>query len=163
MEDYGDPFSLQQANNPFKCPEQLSAKKFFEYFQLMIRWKSAFEISNILGVYFKNDTLYLNALSDIRELERVRYTHNAKKQPNDDSSFRHEGGEKNQSLFLSVVKEAFSKPVPTEVLGLLCRLHGRKSEDAEDGKIFCDFDYDCNEEYYQKMLPLVSKLLKAKP
>ena len=161
MEDRSDPFSSQQANNPFKCPEQLSAKKFFEYFQLMIRWRSAFEISNILGVYFKNNTLYLNALSDIRELKRVRYTHNAKIQPNDDSSFRYKGGEKNQSLFLSVVKEAFSKPVPTKVLGLLCRLHGRK--DAEDVKIFCDFDYDCNEEYYQKMLPLVSELLKTKP
>lgn len=163
MELKGNPFLSQQADKPFKCPKQLSAKKFFEYFQLMNRWNTPSEISNVLGVYFKNDTLYLNALSDIRELERIRYTHNAKKQSDDASNFKYSGGEKNRSLFLSVAEEAFSKPVPTKVLGLLCRLHGRKSVDAEDGKIFCDFDYDCNKEYYQKMLPLVSKLLKVKP
>ena len=39
----------------------------FEYCQLILRWRSESEISNILGVYFKSDTLYINDYPFVRE------------------------------------------------------------------------------------------------
>ena len=124
---------------------KLSAKACFEYFQLIARWKSWKEISNILGCYFKSDTLYVHALSDIRELECIRYGHNTKIKTEaiitkcctllkDDNI---------KQTFTSTCNEAFGKHAPTEALKLLCRLHGRNAEDAEN--VVCDFDYDVQE------------------
>ena len=47
--------------------KQLSKKTCFQYFQLTARWRKSCEISNMLGVYFKVDTLYVNTLSDFHE------------------------------------------------------------------------------------------------
>ena len=88
--------------------------------------------------------MYVHALSDIRELKRIRYGHNAK--------IRTEAiaksctllkDENTKQAFTSICNEAFGKSATTEALGLLCRLHGRASEDAKN--VVCDFDYDVQE------------------
>ena len=140
-------------------PQMLSAKACFEYCQLIARWNHPDEISNILGVYFKSDTLYLNALSDIRELKRIRYGHNAK--------IRTEAiaksctllkDENTKQAFTSICNEAFGKSATTEALGLLCRLHGRASKDAEN--VVCDFDYD-EQECAEKLVPALMEFIEA--
>ncbi len=144
----------------FKCPVQLTAKKFFEYLQLVTRWHSTMEISNILGIYFKNNTLYLNALSDIRELKRIRYTHGYRPgkeymECNKDD-FKEES---DKALFEKITEEAFGKPVPTETLGLLCLLHRRPFEDAQNA--VCDFDLSNGwKEWEGKVKPLISNFIK---
>ena len=49
------------------------------------------------------------------------------------------------------------------MLELLCQLHGRPAEDAQN--VVCDFDLDCSsaEEYSQKIESLISVLIKAEP
>lgn len=145
----------------FKCPEQLSTRKFFEYFQLFKRWVSTREISNILGVYFKGNALYLDALSDIRELKRIRYTHNYR--PNEtnmgyDKNYFKE--EKDKTLFEGIAKEAYEKSVPTKTLGLLCLLHRRPFDDAQNA--VCDFDLSSSKkEFDEKVKPLISEYIEA--
>jgi len=165
MEVCGNPILRQQTNNPFKCPGQLSAKKFFEYFQLMDRWHSLVEVSNILGIYFNGNTLYLNALSDIRELERIRYTHNNRQSEksieNMKSTFKEEA---DKALLGKIVEEAYRYSVPTKMLSLLCRLHQREKPDEDAQNVTCDFNLASSEaEWDKKVKPLISKLLKAKP
>ena len=140
-------------------PQMLSAKACFEYCQLIARWKSWHEISNILGVYFKSDTLYVHALSDIRELKRIRYGHNAKI----GTEAIAKGctllkDENTKQAFTSICNEAFGKSATTEALGLLCRLHGRASEDAEN--VVCDFDYD-GQECAEKVDPALMEFIEA--
>ena len=140
-------------------PQMLSAKACFEYCQLIARWDHPDEISNILGVYFKSDMLYVHALSDIRELKRIRYGHNAK--------IRTEAiaksctllkDENTKQAFTSICNEAFGKSATTEALGLLCRLHGRASEDAKN--VVCDFDYD-EQECAEKVEPAFMDFIEA--
>ena len=145
----------------FKCPGKLPAKKFFEYFQLVKRWHSTMEVSNILGVYFKGNTLYINALSDIRELKRIRYTHNYRPDERymkyDKDAFAEE---KNKALFEKIIDEAYKYPVPTEMLGLLCSLHQRQLTDAQ--QVVCDFDLSCSEpEWEEKVKPLILDFIEA--
>ncbi len=131
--------------------ETLSAKACFEYCQLIARWLLADEISNILGVYFRDDTLYINALSDIRELKRVRYGNNSKiggKAITKSCALLEDT--KIRQAFTSICNEAFGRTVPTEALRLLCQLHGRASEDAEN--VVCEFDYD-GQGYAEKVEP----------
>ena len=147
----------------FQGPKKLSAKKFFECFQLCKRWHSAMEVPNILGVYLQGNTLYLNALSDIRELKRIRYTHNYRQSEKDigymKDAFKEEA---DKALFVKIVEEAYRYPVPTKILALLCLLHRRSREDAQNA--VCDFDLCYSkEEWKEKIKPLVSDLLKAKP
>ena len=147
----------------FKCPEQVTAKKFFEYLQLVERWNSTMEISNILGVYFQGDTLYLNALSDIRELKRIRYTHSyrpSKKYMEGNKDDLKE--ESDKALFEKITEEAFGKPIPTKTLGLLCLLHRRSFDDTQN--VVCDFDLaDGKEKWNEKVSPLISEYIEAEP
>ena len=147
----------------FQGPKKLSAKKFFECFQLMDRWHSLAEVSNILGVYLKGNTLYLNALSDIRELKRIRYTHHYRKSEksieNTKSSFKEEA---DKALLGKIVEEAYRYPVPTKMLGLLCRLHQRKNPDEDAQNVVCDFDLaDGKEKWNEKVRPLISDFIEA--
>lgn len=141
----------------------MTAKKFFEYLQLVERWNSTMEISNILGVYFQGNTLYLNALSDIRELKRIRYTHSyrqSKKYIEGNKDDLKE--ESDKALFEKITEEAFVKPVPTETLGLLCLLHRRSFDDAKN--VVCDFDLCSSEkELNEKVRPLISEYIEAEP
>ena len=145
----------------FKCPEQVTAKKFFEYLQLVERWNSTMEIPNILGVYFQGNTLYLNALSDIRELKRIRYTHSyrpSKKYMEGNKDDLKE--ESDKALFGKITEEAFGKPVPTETLGLLCLLHRRSFDDTQN--VVCDFDFsNSRKEWGEKVKPLISDFIEA--
>ncbi len=148
-----------------KCPEQLSAKKFFEYWQLVKRWHSIMEVSNILGVYFKGNTLYINALSDIRELKRIRYTHNrrlSKKEIGyEKDNFKEEA---DKALFGKIIEEAYRYPVPTKMLSLLCRLHQCKNPNEDAKNVVCDFDLaDGKEKWNEKVSPLISEYIEAEP
>ena len=142
--------------------QTLSAKMCFEYCQLIARWESWHEISNILGVYFKSDTLYINTLSDIRELKRIRYGHNAKigtKAIAKSCTLLKD--ENTKQAFTSICNEAFGRTAPTEALGLLCQLHGRASEGAEN--VVCDFDYKGSEEWKAQVKPVISDFIEAEP
>ncbi len=140
-------------------PQMLSAKACFEYCQLIARWDHPDEISNILGVYFKSDTLYLNALSDIRELQCIRYGHNSKISPEAIKKCCDLLKDENtKQTFTSICNEAFEKSATTEALGLLCRLHGRASEDAKN--VVCDFDYD-EQECAEKLVPALMEFIEA--
>lgn len=140
-------------------PQMLSAKACFEYCQLIARWNHPDEISNILGVYFKSDTLYLNALSDIRELQCIRYGHSSKISPEAIKKCCDLLKDENtKQAFTFICNEAFGKSATTEALGLLCRLHGRASEDAEN--VVCDFDYD-EQEYAEKVAPALMEFIEA--
>jgi hypothetical protein len=165
IEVCNDPFLDGAKDFCFKCPEKLPTKKFFEYFQLDDRWHSTREISNILGIYVKGDTLYLNVLSDIRELERIRYTHHHRQSEksieNMKGTFKKEA---DKALLGKIVEEAYRYPVPTKMLSLLCRLHQRKKPDADAQNVTCDFNLASSmEEWNDKVRSLVSKYIKAEP
>ena len=105
------------------------------YWQLYARWGSKHEISNILGVYFEKDpqTIYINTLSDIQGLQRVRYGHEYRptaynrfclnmilnKKSDELKKFKEQGG-------LSVIIDANRKKINPKVLHLLCKLHKRE-------------------------------------
>lgn len=108
----------------------------------------------------------MNALSDIRELERVRYTHNRRLSKEEIGSEKDNFKEEtDKALFERIVEEAYQYPVPTKMLGLLCQLHQRKNPDEDAQNVMCDFDLDCSsaEEYSQKIESLISVLIKAEP
>ena len=143
----------------FACPGQLSSNEIFAYVQLLNRWQSTAEISNILGVYFNGNTLYLNALSDIRELKRIRYTHGPKSWG--DKIFKDLSTlpEDIQEPLRDIFSKASRMPLPTEMLELLCQLHGRPSEDAQN--VVCDFDCKDDEEWKAQVKPVISDFIKA--
>ena len=143
----------------FACPEQLSLNEIFGYVQLLNRWYSTAEISNILGVYFHNKTLYLNALSEIRELKRIRYTHHTKVFGNQILENLGTLPKETQTFLRDIFSQASQMPLPTEMLEFLCQLHGRESKDAKN--VVCDFDCNNDEEWYEKVRPLVSDFIKA--
>ena len=101
--------------------KNLNGNDLFMYWQLTSRWKNGGEIANILGVYFDQNRIYLDALSDIRAQKRIRYGHNLglydveKKAQFEDP----EG----QKMFESIVKKAAERQPDNAVLKLLCKLH----------------------------------------
>lgn len=160
-----EPFFWGLKDFCFKCPKELPAKKFFEYWQLVKRWHSIMEVSNILGVYFKGNTLYINALSDIRELKRIRYTHNrrlSKKEIGyEKDNFKEEA---DKALFGKIIEEAYRYPVPTKMLSLLCRLHQCKNPNEDAKNVVCDFDLCSSEkEWNEKVRPLISEYIEVEP
>jgi len=147
--------------NYFACPEQLSLNEIFAYVQLLIRWQSTAEISNILGVYFNGNTLYLNALSDIRELKRIRYTHGPKSWGDkifEDLSTLPEGI---QNLLRGIFSEASQMSLPKDMLELLCRLHQRKEPGEDANNVVCDFDRKDDEEWETQVKPVISDFIEV--
>jgi hypothetical protein len=49
---------------------------------------------------------------------------------------------------------------PTEMLELLCQLHGRQSKDADN--VVCDFDYNDQTEWDAKIKSIISDFIEAK-
>ena len=123
--------------------KQLSKKTCFEYFQLTARWRKSCEISNMLGVYFKGNTLYINTLSDFPEYNVIFYGHEYKINDESVKKIRSKlGDEKTEKAFSDICKTACEKSVPTKMLKLLCRLHnGNNSKDIVYPNIACPFDY----------------------
>lgn len=144
----------------FACPEHLSLNEIFGCVQLLIRWQSTAEISNILGVYFKDKTLYLNALSDIRELKRIRYTHNTKSFGNQILKNLGTLPEEIKVVLQGIFAQASQMSRPTEMLELLCQLHGRQSKDADN--VVCDFDYNDQTELDAKIKSIISDFIEAR-
>lgn len=118
--------------------KQLSKKTCFEYFQLTARWRKSCEISNILGVYFKGNTLYINTLSDFPEYNVIFYGHEYKINEESVKKIRSElEDEKTKKAFSDILGTTYKKSVPKDMLNLLGHLH--KHEKYE--KIMCPFDY----------------------
>ena len=118
--------------------KQLSKKTCFEYFQLTARWRKSCEISNMLGVYFKGNTLYINTLSDFHEYDVIFYGHEYKINNESVKKIRSElEDEKTKKAFSDILETTYEKSVPKDMLNLLGRLH--KHEKYE--KIMCPCDY----------------------
>lgn len=126
---------LQDLSFKDEVLNDFSKSDLFMYWQLYARWGSKHEISNILGVYFEKDlqTIYINTLSDIQGLKRVRYGHTygpaaynkfclnmmLNKKSDELKKFEEQGG-------LSVIIDANWKKIDSKVLHLLCKLHKRE-------------------------------------
>ena len=127
------------------CFNEFSRKDLFFHWQLASRWSNRHEVSNILGIYFSAKTIYVCALSDIRELKSVRYGHELR-----DTHYRHLkdlNGEywqkfetsEAQTVFENIVAEAAEQKPSVDVLKFLCRLHKRP---GDKNKVVNLFDYD---------------------
>ena len=127
------------------CFNEFSRKDLFVHWQLASRWNNRHEISNVLGIYFSAKTIYVCALSDIRELKSVRYGHDFRnvcykylKNPNGEYWQKFEALEQ-QTAFESIVAEAAEQKPSVDVLKLLCKLHKRP---GDENKVINLFDYD---------------------
>ena len=115
-------------------PSIVTQKDLFMRWQLVSRWSCSEEISNILGIYFNQNTIYMCALSDICEQKYVRYGHNycsavyneyarkCKEQQKEGYDFSNKN---DRDFFKKTIhpKAAEAKP-DVEVLKFLCELHG---------------------------------------
>ena len=110
-----------------KVPEVLTERDCFAYWQLTSRWSSSAEISNILGICFNPEqkTIYVHALSDIREQYPVRYGHVSCGCAYDNYVQKGHGFEKTDdwNAFKKIVSEAAEDKPNVGVLKLLCKLH----------------------------------------
>ena len=131
--------------DPEICFNEFSRKDLFFHWQLASRWSNRHEVSNILGIYFSAKTIYVCALSDIRELKSIRYGHELR-----DTHYRHLkdlNGEywqkfetsEAQTVFENIVAEAAEQKPSVDVLKLLCQLHKRP---GDENKVKDLFDYD---------------------
>jgi len=101
--------------------KNLNRNDLFMYWQLTPRWGSGSEIANILGVYFDQNRIYLDALSDIRAQKGIRYGHNqGRYDVEEEAKFEDPEGQK---MFESIVKKAAERQPDSAVLKLLCKLH----------------------------------------
>jgi hypothetical protein len=111
------------------APETLTKNNLFMYWQLASRWNDPAEISNILGVYFDQDTIYVCTLSDICEQKYVRYGHaycggvcsEYKEKQKEGCGFSNRN---DRDYFEKIIQKAAEAKPDAEVLKLLCKLHG---------------------------------------
>ena len=137
--------------------EQLSKKTCFEYFQLTARWRKSCEISNMLGVYFKGDTLYVNTLSDFHEYNVIFYGHEYRINDESVKKIRSKlGDEKTKKAFSDILQAGYKQSVPEDMLNLLGHLH--KHEKYE--KIMCPFDYQNRDELRKALEDSYGNFLK---
>jgi len=128
------------------CFNKFSRKDLFVHWQLVSRWSNRHEISNILGIYFGSaGTIYICALSDIRELKSVPYGHDYRntcyrylKNPNGEYWQKFETAEA-QGVFENIVEEAAKQKPSVDVLKLLYQLH---KQPWDENKVVNLFDYD---------------------
>ena len=128
--------------------KQLSKKTCFEYFQLTARWRKSCEISNILGVYFKGNTLYINTLSDFPEYDVIFYGHEYK--INDESVKKIRSKLEDERIgeaFSDILQAGYKQSVPEDMLNLLGHLH--KHEKYK--KIMCPFDYQNRDDLKEEL------------
>ena len=137
------------------CFNEFSEKDLFFHWQLASRWSNSHEVSNMLGIYFSAKTIYVCALSDIRELKSVRYGHASRntsyrylKNPNGEYWQKFETSEA-QTVFENIVAEAAEQKPSVDVLKFLCRLHKRP---WDENKVVNLFDYD-EEGFLAQYLP----------
>ena len=137
------------------CFHRLSEKGLFVGWQLASRWSNSHEVSNMLGIYFSAKTIYVCALSDIRELKSVCYGHDSRntkysylKDLNGEYWQKFETSEA-QTVFENIVAEAAEQKPSVDVLKFLCRLHKRP---WDENKVVNLFDYD-EEGFLAQYLP----------
>ncbi len=120
-------FKKFHLNESVNVPEVLMKKDLFAYWQLTSRWSSSAEISNILGICFNPDrkTIYVHALSDIREQYPIRYGHASFGCAYDNYVQKGHGFEKTDdwNAFKKIVSKAAEKKPDIDVLKLLCKMH----------------------------------------
>ena len=137
--------------------EQLSKKTCFEYFQLTARWRKSCEISNMLGVYFKGDTLYVNTLSDFHEYNVIFYGHEYRINDESVKKIRSKlGDEKTKKAFSDILETTYEKSVPKDMLNLLGHLYKREKYE----KIMCPFDYQNRDELRKALEDSYGNFLK---
>ena len=107
-------------------PTTLTKNDLFMYWQLASRWNDPAEISNILGVYFNQNTIYVCALSDICEQKYVRYGHAyCGGVYSEYKEKQKEGyGSSDRNDFEKIIQKAAESKPDAEVLKFLCKLHG---------------------------------------
>ena len=107
-------------------PETLTRNDLFMRWQLASRWNESAEISNILGVYFNQNTIYVCALSDICEQKYVRYGHAyCGGVYSEYKEKQKEGyGSSDRNDFEKIIQKAAKSKPDAEVLKFLCKLHG---------------------------------------
>ena len=107
-------------------PITLTKNDLFMYWQLASRWNESAEISNILGVYFNQNTIYVCALSDICEQKCVRYGHAyCGGVYSEYKEKQKEGyGSSDRNDFEKIIQKAAESKPDAEVLKFLCKLHG---------------------------------------
>ena len=107
-------------------PETLTRNDLFMRWQLASRWNHPEEISNILGVYFEKDVIYMCALSDICEQKCVRYGHAyCGGVYSEYREKQKEGyGSSDRNDFEKIIQKAAKSKPDAEVLKFLCKLHG---------------------------------------
>ena len=107
-------------------PETLTRNDLFMRWQLASRWNHPEEISNILGVYFEKDVIYMCALSDICEQKCVRYGHAyCGGVYSEYKEKQKEGyGSSDRNDFEKIIQKAAKSKPDAEVLKFLCKLHG---------------------------------------
>ena len=107
-------------------PETLTRNDLFMRWQLASRWNESAEISNILGVYFNQNTIYVCALSDICEQKCVRYGHAyCGGVYSEYKEKQKEGyGSSDRNDFEKIIQKAAKSKPDAEVLKFLCKLHG---------------------------------------
>lgn len=107
-------------------PETLTRNDLFMRWQLASRWNESAEISNILGVYFNQNTIYVCALSDICEQKCVRYGHAyCGGVYSEYKEKQKEGyGSSDRNDFEKIIQKAAESKPDAEVLKFLCKLHG---------------------------------------
>ena len=107
-------------------PTTLTKNDLFMYWQLASRWNDPAEISNILGVYFNQNTIYVCALSDICEQKYVRYGHAYRGGVYSEYKEKQkEGyGSSDRNDFEKIIQKAAESKPDAEVLKFLCKLHG---------------------------------------
>lgn len=133
-------------SDPQICFHRFSEKDLFAHWQLVSRWDNRHEISNILGIYFGSaKTIYICALSDIRELKSVRYGHAFHnthsmylKNTNGEYWEKFETPEQ-QTAFENIATEAAEQKPSVGVLKFLCQLHKRPGDES---KVINFFDCD---------------------
>ncbi len=108
-------------------PKELTEKDLFMRWQLCSRWSNLDEISNILGVYFDHENIYVNAFSEISHRSFVRYGHvkgdnliYERYKSEDESKFEDPEG---QNVFENIIVPQTKQRTPnTKLLELLCKL-----------------------------------------
>ena len=136
--------------------DQFSQKDLFIHWQLVSRWYTECEISNILGIYFSSKgIIYIHALSDIRELQSIRYGHCCRnlqyeylKDPKNGEYCQKFETQEAQSAFETIVTKAAKQKPSTDILKLLCKLHKRPNDEKNVINVF-----DYNIESFQTQYP----------
>ena len=113
--------------------KDFTEKDLFMRWQLVSRWTRGCEISNILGVYFDRNNIYIDNFSDICHRKFSRYGHifgrDTKRENLGELAF---DNFEDSIIFENIVKKAKELKPDTESIKLLCKLNKVKHHEVMD-------------------------------